>query len=232
LVRRNAGPRKKHFPLQPLPARASASGLEQPGPAADLAKMTDQLSFFAAKPALPEGLVYRDGLITQAEELDLGRRFATLEFRPFEFQGYLGKRRVVFFGWHYDFNDRALGPAEPIPDFLLPLRERAGAFAGVAPDVFPHALITEYAPGAGIGWHRDRPDFHEVVGISLLTPCSFRFRRRAGAGWERASFLAAPRSAYILRGEARNQWEHSIPPLETLRYSVTFRSLKEKAKSE
>jgi alkylated DNA repair dioxygenase AlkB len=185
-----------------------------------------QLSFLEAKPALPEGLKLRADFISPPEERDLVGHFGGLDFKPFEFRGYLGKRRVAFFGWHYDFNDRALGPADAIPDFLLPLRERAAAFAGLAPEAFAHALVTEYAPGAPIGWHRDRPDFDEIVGISLLSACRFRLRRRCGAGWERAGFTAAPRSAYLLRGPARTEWEHSIPPVEQLRFSVTFRSLR------
>jgi alkylated DNA repair dioxygenase AlkB len=87
-------------------------------------------------------------------------------------------------------------------------------------------MITEYAPGAGIGWHRDRPQFEDVVGVSFLAPCRFRFRQRQADGWRRASFNAEPRSAYLLRGPARRDWEHSIPRLQTLRYSITFRSFR------
>ena len=101
-------------------------------------------------------------------------------------------------------------PAEPLPGVLLPLRDRAAAVAGIAPDELQQALVTEYAPGAGIGWRRDRPDFAEVIGISLLSPCVFRLRRRRGAGWERAAFTAEPRSAYLLSGAARSEWQHSI----------------------
>ncbi len=93
----------------------------------------------------------------------------------------------------------------------------------------PHALITEYGPGAAIGWHRDKGVFSDVIGVSLLSPCTFRLRRRVGSSWERYSLIAEPRSAYLLRGEARTAWEHSIPAVETLRYSVTFRSLRGRA---
>ena len=189
-------------------------------------RMKSQPDLFGAAPDLPEGLRHQPDLLTADEERALAGAFAGLSFKPFEFQGWLGKRRVVFFGWRYDFNDRALGPTEPIPDFLLPLREKAAAFMGLPSERLPHALITEYAPGAAIGWHRDRPEFAEVVGVSLLSPCTFRLRRRQGTKWERASFVAAPRSAYVLQGPARTEWEHSIPAVEQLRYSVTFRSLR------
>ena len=117
-----------------------------------------------------------------------------------------------------------LGEAGEIPEFLLPVRERAARFAGLAPAALEHALIIEYQPGAAIGWHKDRPVFDDVIGLSLRSPCTFRLRRKAGAKWERRSFVAEPRSAYLLRGPSRTAWEHSIPPLDTLRYSVTFRS--------
>lgn len=188
--------------------------------------MPAQLNLFAAPPDLPEGLHSQPGLITAEEEAGLAQTIAALPFRPFEFHGYLGNRRVVSFGWRYDYNDGELQQAEEMPPFLHPLRRKAAAFAGLDEADFQHALITEYAPGAGIGWHRDRPNFAEVVGISLLAPCVFRLRRRRGDGWERASFTAEPRSAYLLSGPARTEWQHSIPPLQVLRYSITFRRLK------
>lgn len=189
-----------------------------------------QLSLFDAPSKLPEGLVYSTEVISPAMEEALIARMAELPFKEFEFQGYLGKRRVVWFGLHYDFTAGRLSGTEAMPDFLLPLRDRAAGFAGLAPADLRHALVTEYSPGAGIGWHRDRPVFDDVVGISLQAPCTFRLRRKTGAKtgstWERASLTADPRSAYLLRGPSRTVWEHSIPPVDTLRYSVTFRSLK------
>jgi alkylated DNA repair dioxygenase AlkB len=187
-----------------------------------------QLTLFEdPAPAAPSGLVYAPGFVDAAEEIALAERIAALPFKPFEFHGFTGNRRTVSFGLHYAFDGSGLREAEPIPDWLQPLRARAAALAGLEPDAFVHALVIEYAPGAGIGWHRDRPVFGDVVGISLLAPAPLRFRRKTASKWERFTLTAEPRSAYLLRGEARDQWEHSIPALDTLRYSVTLRTLKE-----
>jgi alkylated DNA repair dioxygenase AlkB len=176
-------------------------------------------------PALPEGFFLRNDFLTATDEAALVRRLEALTFKPFEFHGFLGKRRVAYFGWRYGFGDGGLQPTEPMPEFLLPLRKAAAAFAGVEAEALPHVLITEYAPGAGIGWHRDRPEFGTVIGVSLLSPCLFRLRRRAGSTWRRLSLNLAPRSAYVLSGEARTTWQHSIPGVDSLRYSLTFRTL-------
>lgn len=189
--------------------------------------MADQLSFFAANPSYPEGFRYAPEVITPAEEEELLAHVRTLPFREFEFRGYVGNRRVVSFGWRYDFNTRQLESAGEIPPWLLWLRERAGEFAGLEAAALQQALVTEYDAGAGIGWHRDKGVFAEVVGISLLAPCTFRLRRKAGEKWERVSLTAERRSAYLLRGPARSEWEHSIPEVETMRYSVTFRAMSE-----
>jgi alkylated DNA repair dioxygenase AlkB len=173
----------------------------------------------------PEGFEYRPCFLSENEERELVAQFSKLDFREFEFQGYRGKRRTVSFGLHYDFTQGGLREAPAMPSFLLLLRERAAEFAGLQPSRLPHVLVTEYSPGAAIGWHRDRPVFAEVVGISLLSQCRFRLRRQIGDRWERASVELAPRSAYLLRGPVRKNWDHSIPPLASLRYSITFRSL-------
>jgi alkylated DNA repair dioxygenase AlkB len=188
-----------------------------------------QLNLIEQPISLPEGFAYRPDLISLEEESELLGHFPDLEFREFEFQNYRGKRRVVSFGLHYDFAQGKLQPAAEMPGFILPLRDRAARFAGLEPDELPHVLITEYSVGAPIGWHKDRPVFGDVIGISLLSPCRFRFRRKAGARWERAAVILEPRSAYLLRGVARAEWEHSIPEAESLRYSITFRSLKKSA---
>jgi alkylated DNA repair dioxygenase AlkB len=173
----------------------------------------------------PEGFAYRPDIISPDEEAELVARICDLPFREFAFQGYLGKRRVVSFGLHYDFAAQVVRRAEPIPDFLLPLRARAAVFADISADAIEHALVTEYRPGAPIGWHRDRPVFGDVIGVSLLSACRFRLRRKRGAGWERAAPLLKPRSIYMLRGSVRHEWEHSIAPAERLRYSITFRTM-------
>ncbi len=153
-------------------------------------------------------------------------RFRDLPFRTFEFRGYRGNRRVLSFGWQYDFNRMELQRTEEMPDFLRPLRERVACFTGLETSDLQHVLLTEYAPGAGIGWHKDKPVFAEVVGISLGSPCVFRFRRNTGSTWGRASVVAEPRSVCLLQGPSRTEWEHSIPAVDRLRYSITFRSLK------
>jgi alkylated DNA repair dioxygenase AlkB len=187
---------------------------------------TEQHELFEQAPELPEGMRYARELISPREQAMLVDELEKLPFKEFEFHGFLGKRRTVSFGWRYGFDGSGLGRAQSIPRFLWPVRERAAAFAGLAPDELEHALLIEYGPGAAIGWHKDRPVFGDVIGISLLSPCLFRLRRKVGSRWERRLLRAEPRSAYLLRGPARDQWEHSIPPLETLRYSITFRTMR------
>jgi alkylated DNA repair dioxygenase AlkB len=188
--------------------------------------MSTQLGLFESKPRLPEGFRYEPRLLTEAEERALVAELERLPFKEFEFHGFSGKRRVVSFGWHYDFNHAELRRAAPIPRFALPIRDEAARFAGLDAGTLEHLLVTEYGPGAAIGWHKDRAMFADVIGISVLAPCTFRFRRKTGATWQRASARLAPRSAYLLRGPARTEWEHSIPGMEELRYSLTFRNFK------
>lgn len=187
----------------------------------------EQPDLFAAPPSLPEGFQYWPNALTSEEESELITLFRGLDLKPFQFQGHEGNRRVISFGMHYDFAEGRLKEARAFPASLLPLRSKAAAYAMLAPDDLPHVLITEYAPGAGIGWHRDRPVFGDVIGVSFRSECRFRFRRRVGEKWERVSKLLAPRSIYLMRGPARSIWQHSIPPGEELRYSVTFRTLKD-----
>ena len=177
-------------------------------------------------PGTPEGFVYRPDFLSREEEADLAAWLATLPFAAFQFRGYEGRRRVVSYGWKYDFTRSHLDKADDIPAELLPVRARAAELAGHAPEDLQQVLLNEYQPGAPIGWHRDRPIFAEVVGISLLAPCNFRFRRRIEGGFERASVILEPRSAYLLSGPARALWEHSIPPVEAHRYSITFRNFR------
>jgi alkylated DNA repair dioxygenase AlkB len=176
---------------------------------------------------LPEGFEYTEEILSPDQERTLIATMKELPFREFEFRGFLGKRRTVSFGWRYDFNVQELKDAEEIPSFLLPLRARVAEFAHLSADRLQHAMVTEYRPGAAIGWHRDRPEFEDVIGVSLGATCLFRFRRETGTRWERASIELQPWSAYLLRGPSRTDWQHSIPPVDKLRYSITFRSLRE-----
>jgi len=186
----------------------------------------DQLSFFETDGG-PEGLLYQAAFLSLAEEQELLARMTALPFRPFEFQGFLGKRETVSFGYAYRFDGTGLAEAAPIPDWLLPVRARAAAFAGLAPEALVQALVIRYAEGAGLGWHRDRPVFDDVLGISLLSAAPLRFRRRQGEKWQRFTLPAAPRSLYLLRGPARTEWQHSLSPVAQLRYAITFRSMRQ-----
>lgn len=181
-------------------------------------------------PAVP-GLAYREELIGPEEEAELIDRIEGIDLTPFKFQGWEGKRRTHTFGWRYDFDDRSFSPAGPMPDWLVPLRHMAAQFAGIAAEEIVHALVTRYDPGAGIGWHRDRPQFGKVVGVSLAGAATLRFRQRQGSGFRRARIEVAPRSAYLLSGEVREQWEHGISAHEALRYSITFRTLSDRGKA-
>ncbi len=179
--------------------------------------------------ALPEGFRYQPDFLSEEDERSLLEQVKVLPFREFEFHGFTGKRRIVSFGWRYDFNGGGLTKTEDIPKFLSGIRARAERFAGIAPGELQQILITEYAPGAAIGWHKDRSVFGDVVGISLLSTCTFRLRLKTGHRWQRRNLIVEPRSVYILSGPSRTEWEHSIPGVEILRYSITFRNVLEEA---
>ena len=182
-------------------------------------------------PVLP-GLEYHDALLSQNEETALIARIDEQDLAPFQFQGWLGKRLTKSFGWHYDFDTSRFGETNPLPDWLLPIRQRAAAFARLPEEALVQALLIRYDPGAGIGWHRDRPVFEHVVGISLGVPATMRFRRRKAGGFDRAAVPLAPRSVYHLSGEARHDWEHSIAEMEVTRWSITFRSFTDRARQD
>ena len=176
------------------------------------------------------GLRYAEDMIGADEERVLVSELSAADLSPFRFHGWLGNRKTQSFGWRYDFEDASFAPTEPIPDWLQPLREMAAAFAGLQPGDFVHVLLARYDSGAGIGWHRDRDVFEKVVGVSLGAPATLRFRRRTPSGFQRANLEVMPRSAYLLAGEARHDWEHSISPGQSLRFSITFRTLSDKGR--
>lgn len=176
--------------------------------------------------AAPPGFVYRPELVTAAEERALVDALRALELSPVKMRGAVARRRTAHFGWLYGYETFRIEPGPPIPTFLRPLRERAAALANVQADELVEVLLTEYSPGAGIGWHRDAPMFGVVAGVSLLGACRFRFERGEGAARETRAVTLEPRSAYLLTGDARDRWRHSIPPGKAWRYSVTFRTLR------
>lgn len=181
----------------------------------------------APAPALPQGLRYEEEFLSRAEEAELVARIERSPLAPMKYQQYTAFRRVVSYGGQYDFSAQRLDAAEPIPAWLDPLRERAADWIGVEPAQFTHALLAEYRPGTPLGWHRDVPDFEDIVGVSLLDEAVMRFRPYPPAAPKKADVLRlalAPRSIYLLRGPARWAWQHSVAPTKALRYSITLRT--------
>lgn len=173
------------------------------------------------------GLELREEVVSAAEESALLDRCRALDLAPFQFQGWEGKRLTRSFGWHYDFASGSIAPAAPIPDWLDQVRQSAAAAFAREPDRFEQALVIRYDPGAGIGWHRDRPQFDEVIGLSLGSPTVMSFRRRRADGrFDRVKLPLEARSAYLLSGEVRSEWQHGITAHDSLRFSLTFRSLR------
>lgn len=185
-----------------------------------------QLGLFSDPQAGPVGLRYADDFIERAAEQELIGRIAALPLQRFQFGAFEGNRRVASFGYRYDYTLQRLAEAEPIPDWVRPVAQQVEAWAGLLEGSVRQVLCTEYEAGVGIGWHRDKPHFDKVLGLSLGSPCKFRFRRRKDETWERHTLEALPRSLYMMDGEARSGWEHSIPPVEARRYSITFRTMK------
>jgi alkylated DNA repair dioxygenase AlkB len=182
--------------------------------------------------APPAGLRYVPEFVSADEERELAERVATLDFHDVVMHGIAARRRAAHYGWLYGYESWRIEPGPPIPRFLLPLRARAANLAQVSPEEFEEVLITEYPPGAGIGWHRDAPMFGpSLVGVSLLSACRMRFQRGKGAERKVYALELSPRSAYLLGGEARAAWQHSIPRSPALRYSITFRTVLRNAPS-
>ena len=176
-------------------------------------------------PAIP-GLKFATDFMSADEEACLIRHIDAAHLEPFKFQQWEGKRLTASFGWNYDFTTGKVRTAPPFPEWLLSTRERAAVFAGLHTNELVQALLIRYDPGAGIGWHKDRPLFEHVIGISLGHPATMRFRRRKPDGFDRARAELSSRSIYHLADEVRNRWEHSIAPIDLPRWSITFRSLK------
>lgn len=186
--------------------------------------MAGQLDLFASASPAPDGLRYQEEFVSATDEAELIRRIGGLPLQPFQFGAFEGKRRVASFGFRYDYTERRLQEAEPTPGWLSDTVARVQAFGGAGTRI-SQVLCTEYATDVGIGWHRDKPHFGTVFGLSLGSFCAFRFRRPAGEKWQRFTLEAAPRSLYVMAGASRHQWEHSIPPVAAPRYSITFRTM-------
>jgi alkylated DNA repair dioxygenase AlkB len=188
-----------------------------------------QLDLFTLPPPLPDGMEYQPAFLTVAEESELLTSIAALPLQAAQYKAFTAKRRVASFGAQYDFTDNVLQPAGALPAAFVPLRDKVAAWIGAAPEALAHALIAQYLPGTQLGWHRDVPQFEIVVGVSLAGPARMRLRPYPVHANKREGVLALelePRSAYVLRGEARWRWQHSIPPTKALRYSITFRTLR------
>lgn len=177
----------------------------------------------------PPGFVYQSDFISRDEEHTLAARIREMEFSAVVMRGQTAKRGVVHLGWLYGYESFRITPGPPgppVPEWLVPLRARAAELGGITGEELAEALITEYPAGAVIGWHRDAPPFGVVIAVSLLGACRLRLRRKAGEKCDTREVQVAPRSAYLLGGEARSQWQHSIPAVKELRYSITFRTLR------
>jgi alkylated DNA repair dioxygenase AlkB len=196
---------------------------------------TYQRELFAAGPSLPEGFIYQEGFLTVVQEAALLQTISGLSLEGASYKQWTAKRRIVSYGGRYDFGHNRLQPAEPIPDFLDPLRRQVSEWTAIPASHFTHGMISEYRPGTQLGWHRDVPDFESVVGVSLGGPARMRFRPyppATGRGRALSSLELQPRSAYSMNGAARWQWQHAISPTKALRYSITFRTLARKTSPE
>jgi DNA oxidative demethylase len=174
----------------------------------------------------PEGLVLRRDVLSVDEEAELLERLGDLRFEPIVMRGQAARRTARHYGLGYDYESRTPQPGEPVPEWLLPVRQRAADLAGEEPEELAEGLVQRYAPGAAIGWHRDAPAFGTVVGVSLGGFCRLRFQRGTGDRRRVWEIPLEPRSGYVLAGEARRSWQHSIQPTKELRYSMTFRTVR------
>ena len=186
---------------------------------------SSQLALFDERPPGPGGLKYVADFVSPETERELIAHIAELPLKPFQFGAFEGHRQVKSFGFRYDYTLQKLTESDPIPGWLQVVAREVERFDQLPAGSIRQMLCTDYDVGVGIGWHRDKPHFDEVFGLSLASACKFRFRRRSGDKWERFTLSAAPRSLYRMQGEARHDWEHSIPAVEQRRYSITFRTM-------
>ena len=184
-----------------------------------------QLALFDERPPGPGGLKYVADFVSPETERELIAHIASLPLKPFQFGAFEGHRQVKSFGFRYDYTLQKLTESDPIPGWLQVVAREVERFDQLPAGSIRQVLCTDYDVGVGIGWHRDKPHFEEVFGLSLASACKFRFRRRHGDKWERFTLNAAPRSLYRMQGEARHDWEHSIGAVEQRRYSITFRTM-------
>ena len=175
---------------------------------------------------VPEGFTLWPEMFSAAEERALEQAIDAAPLKPFQFGQWEGKRLTAYYGYGYDFGRGRMIEAPPLPDWLEPLAGRVAELTGQPADAFVQALVIRYEPGAGIGWHRDRPQFGTVAGLSLTNPARLRLRRRTATGFERTAVVLPPRSLYRLEGPARWDWEHSLTPAEQTRRSITLRTLR------
>jgi alkylated DNA repair dioxygenase AlkB len=191
-----------------------------------------QLDLFGIPaPRLPEGMAFEEEFLSLDDEAALVAQIESLELHEAQYKGYTARRRVMSYGSQYDFDDNWLLAAPSIPPFLAPLRQRLAAWAGVPAARFTNALIAEYRPGTPLGWHRDVPDYELVAGVSLASHARMRLRPYPPVQPKKEDVINVelpPRSAYILRDVARWGWQHSIAPTPGLRYSITFRTRRDR----
>ena len=190
------------------------------------------LNLFTVAAKVPDGFIYHRNFISEAEESELIREIQSLHLKSFKYYQFTGKRRIASFGWQYEFGKSEITTAPDMPAFLLPLRTRAGKLFDIDPNSFSQSSIIEYSTGSPIGWHRDIAHFGVVVGISLGAACRMRFRkyhRIRAQNSKRDEILSIelqPRSIYLMSGASREIWQHSIPPVKALRYSIMMRTLR------
>src|SRR6516225_1067022 len=212
------------YPARPGTDRTILEGV-QPGGVVHTIRVI-QAHLFAASPAGPPGFTYDPQFLSIAEEAQLLEVIRTLPFEEAQYKEWRARRRIVSFGGRYDFTHQELTDGPPIPEFLQPLRARLAGWAAIPEQRIQHAMIAEYRPSTPLGWHRDVPQVEEVMGVSLLGPSRLRFRPWPPVSGQRATWKIdlEPRSAYLLRGAARWQWQHAVSPTRELRYSLTFRT--------